>query len=551
MQARVRTRGFGPAFAARAIARLRTRLATVERNWVACVAVACLVSGAYLAISPHSVDLAAHNFRTWLFGTHGFQIYNNQWYGGHHMPGYSLLFPPLAALFGQQLVACVACVWQAAVFEPLVRFRFGHRARWAALWFAAGTGGSLFTGRLVFALGVAFGVSACLALQRGHPWIASLLGVFASLASPVAGAFLAVCGAALLLDRRGNHRRGGALVCVASLAAVTVPNLVFFEGGYQPLELLDFASLALFYIGVLVLVHDTDNWVRIGTVLFLAQALAVLLLPNAFGGNALRFAPLAGGPVVAAFVSQAKLGRSRKLVAACVLVSAFVWQFIFPVGQVVHAKTDPTAQSAFYTPLNRFLATHNPGGERTEVVFTQSHWEASEVAPRFALARGWERQLDTERNHIFYDGSLNQSTYGQWLSENAVRYVALPHAPLDYSAEAERSVVESHPPYLVQRFTSPTWTVYEVMADHRMVISDAADPLPASTGQSSLTVDFRSAGSALVRMRYSPYWVAQGGCVSPAGQWTEVTAAHPGPIHLRMAFAVDRVLSTGPRCDHG
>ena len=42
------------------------------------------------------------------------------------------------------------------------------------------------------------------------------------------------------------------------------------------------------------------------------------------------------------------------------------------------------------------------------------------------LARGWLRQLDTGRNPIFYKGELNPVTYASWLTENAVRYVALP-----------------------------------------------------------------------------------------------------------------------------
>ena len=66
---------------------------------------------------------------------------------------------------------------------------------------------------------------------------------------------------------------------------------------------------------------------------------------------------------------------------------------------------------------------------------TVNHWEAADLAKVVPLARGWERQLDQKANPIFYDGEpLTASSYHDWLRENAVRWVALPNAPLDYSA---------------------------------------------------------------------------------------------------------------------
>ena len=52
--------------------------------------------------------MAAHTYRTWLWNQVGFATWNAQWYGGHHMAGYSLLYPPLAALVGTRLVGVVA-----------------------------------------------------------------------------------------------------------------------------------------------------------------------------------------------------------------------------------------------------------------------------------------------------------------------------------------------------------------------------------------------------------------------------------------------------------
>ena len=44
------------------------------------------------------------------------------------------------------------------------------------------------------------------------------------------------------------------------------------------------------------------------------------------------------------------------------------------------------------------------GPFRVEIPFTDNHWESRWVAPHVPLARGWERQLDRERNALFYDG---------------------------------------------------------------------------------------------------------------------------------------------------
>ena len=56
------------------------------------------------------------------------------------------------------------------------------------------------------------------------------------------------------------------------------------------------------------------------------------------------------------------------------------------------------------------------------------------------LARGWHRQLDRKVNPLFYDQDqpLSVDGYERWLRDNAVRWVALPDAPLDFSGRHER-----------------------------------------------------------------------------------------------------------------
>ena len=76
---------------------------------------------AYLIAAPETADMAAHTYRTWLWNQVGFATWNAQWYGGHHMAGYSLLYPPLAALVGTRLVGVVAAVVAVGLFAMLAR----------------------------------------------------------------------------------------------------------------------------------------------------------------------------------------------------------------------------------------------------------------------------------------------------------------------------------------------------------------------------------------------------------------------------------------------
>ena len=129
--------------------------------------VAAVTTGAFALWNPPLRDLAAHTFRTEYFEQHGFAIWNGTWYGGHYLPAYSLLFPPLAALLSPVWVGAASAVVSAHLFDGLVRMRWGERARWAGLWFAAlGAVALLANGWLVFALGTAFALGSLRALHR-------------------------------------------------------------------------------------------------------------------------------------------------------------------------------------------------------------------------------------------------------------------------------------------------------------------------------------------------------------------------------------------------
>ena len=87
----------------------------LELRRVAPTLVAGVLSLAYVIISPPSFDLAAHLFRAKLFATEGFGIWNNLWYGGHHTPGYSVLFPAVSSVLTPQLAAAIAATANGAI----------------------------------------------------------------------------------------------------------------------------------------------------------------------------------------------------------------------------------------------------------------------------------------------------------------------------------------------------------------------------------------------------------------------------------------------------
>src|SRR5688572_2078737 len=161
---------------------------TPALGWrLAPLAAAAFMVAVYFLIDPRISDLPAAEFRTWLFETEGFTIWNGQWYAGHHTPGYSILFPPLAALLGgPEVVGALSPLASAVLFERIVTRHFGPRARWGALWFGFAAGTLLFSSRLPWGLGATFALAAVLALQHRKTWLAAVMAVLATLASPVA-----------------------------------------------------------------------------------------------------------------------------------------------------------------------------------------------------------------------------------------------------------------------------------------------------------------------------------------------------------------------------
>jgi hypothetical protein len=523
---------------------------------VAPTAVALVTGLVYLILEPRPGDLAAHVFRAELFGREGFTIWNGQWYGGHHTPAYSVLTPPLSWLLGPRLLLVAACVAIAGLFEQLVRGHFGaERARFGALWLGAGTATLLATSRLPFAVGTALGLAAALALQRGRPRAAVALAFLSPLASPVAGLFTGLAGLAYAAGSWGDRRarREGALVAAAALAPPLLLGLAFPEGGWAPFPFSAYLPIPIFCAVCLLVLPREERVLRAGAVLYALGGTLAVSAETQIGGTAPRLGMLFGGPLLLCAATGRLKRATPQLVAVGVAGFALLayWQWTSALRDIDKALRDPAADSNYFEPLRQFLYTL-PDQRRIEIPFTSSRWENAEVAPIAPLARGWLRQLDTGRNPVFYRGNLNRLTYASWLAENAVRYVALPSAKPDRSSYGERALIEKGLPYLRLRWKSDDWRLYEVLLPAPIVIPRGrASILLEQLGSDEVLLDVKRPGEALVRVRWTPYWFAAGGCVERAGEWTRVIARERGFMRLSTRFAPERVVQHGRRCDDG
>jgi hypothetical protein len=518
------------------------------------ILIALLFAIVYLIWQPRTVDLAAHTFRAELFGEEGFTIWNGQWYGGHHTPAYSIISPPLAWLLSPPVALAGAAVVCAVLFPPLARGHFGpERARWGSIWFGAATATLLFTSRLPFAIGVAFGLAALLALQRHRYALAIVLAILCPLGSPVAGLFLAMAGVAYAIAERNDRvkRLEGLAIAAAAFIPPVFLAWAFPEGGWAPFPTSAYIPIPLFALAVLIVLPREEAALRWGAALYGIGATAALIVETPMGGNAVRLGALFGGPVLLCALWGRRFRHGLvvwPLLAAGFALLAF-WQWSPAVRDVIKYIEDPAAKSDYFEPLRQFLFTL-PDQRRIEIPFTRSHWEGAEVAMEQPLARGWLRQLDTGLHPIFYREGINRLTYASWLADNGVRYVALPSAKPDKSSYGERALIERGLPYLRLRWKSDDWRVYEVLLPTPLVISQKDANVVLEQMQSDeLLLDVKRPGEAIVKVRWTPYWFASHACVEPYGDWTKVIAEQTGFVRLSTRFAPERLFERGRRCD--
>jgi hypothetical protein len=407
-------------------------------------------------------------------------------------------------------------------------------------------GTSLFTGRLTFAFGLLPALGAAWALRRRRAGIAAALAALTALASPVDAVFVALAGVAqaagAVLEGRGwrGALPGGGVVLASALPVLALA-LAFPEGGSEPFAFSALWPLVVISVAILFVVPARDIVLRGGALLYALGCVLSFAVASPLGSNVTRLGPLLAGPLAALL-----WWPRRKLALVTVALPLLYLQWQAPVRDVRAATGNPAVSDAYYQPLISYLS-RQPGPFRIEVPFTPFHWEAYAVAPRFPLARGWERQLDTKYNYLFYDGRLTPASYHAWLDHLAVRYVAVPDATLDYAARAEVALIDRGLAYLHLVMRTPHWRIYAVQ--NPTPIAQGAARLKA-LGANWLELQARAPGTALIRVRYSPYWaITEGsGCVARAGDFTQLEIRRAGPLRVAIRFSLTRIGATSPRC---
>ncbi len=406
---------------------------------------------------------------------------------------------------------------------------------------------------MTFLLGLPLALGAVLALQRDRPRLAVLLALATGLTGPVDAAFLALAGLSVAIaaprgltasrtGTAGSPVLVGLAVALAAGGPVLLLTLVFPEGGTEPFVPSAFWPAFISMLVFALLLPKNQRVLRAGVLLYALAVAACFVIPSAVGGNITRLAALAGGPLFAC------TNWPRRSILVVALALPFVyWQLMPAVRDVAITHDDPSTEASYYAPLVAELHRLDPTGSiRIEVPFTRSHWEGARLAPHVALARGWERQLDRQRNALFYDGTpLTAARYTAWLHSNAVSYVAVPDAILDISATDEAALIARGVPGLTPMWRSAHWTLYRV-----------AHPTPIGVTRlepDGFTLTARHPGVQTIRVRFSPHWavVSGSGCVSRSpDDYTLVRATRAETI--RVAPRIDPVRAllrrTGERC---
>jgi hypothetical protein len=473
------------------------------------------------------VDFSAQLYRIGLFHQQGLTLWDSQWYGGHWTLNYSVIFPPFAGVIGVQATEVLSAAVAAWAFDRLVVGHFGTSARVGSIIFAVGTLVQVAIGQLPFLLGEALALAAIWAATRRRWRLAAVLAVATPLASPLAGSFLVLAAVAWLLASWPQRRL--ALAALVAVAAVPVLALTLgFPGqGSMPFPAYDFGWLLGLFVIAVALTPRWERTLRIGALLYVVAIVLSFIVPSSMGGNISRLGECVGAPLAACLLWP----HRRLLVPAAVVPLALLqWG---PSVTSFTGHSDPSTQTRYFQPLMGFLAQHAQPAGRVEIVPTARHWEAADVAPYYPLARGWERQLDTADNPLFYaKGELDADSYRAWLLDNGVRYVALPDVKLDYAAVQEGRLVQAGVPGLVPVWHDRDWRVFEV-AGSTGIVEGPARLVRMDGG--SIMVDTSSPGVVLVRVRYNSRWtVAEGaGCIygTPNG-WTTLVANQAGPFHL-------------------
>jgi hypothetical protein len=473
-------------------------------------------------------DLAAQETWARFAVEHGGSAYGLFWFGGVHTVNYSVFSPYLMGALGVRTVAVASGLaggWLAA--ELFVRSGI-RRPSAPALLAAFGLWVNVTAGRVTFALGVAFALAACVLLvgERRARWAAGC-ALLATAASPVAGLFLVVAGAAWGLRR--DWARAAALT-VSPFVVVGATTLLFPFHGQEPMAAGRICCPALLGLAVAALAPRGWRVVRYGAAVYAAGVVLAYLIDSPIGTNVERLALLfAPSVLLAALLSVKRPARPRQRALALALVGSLVWLGSGTPLTFLRGTSQVPAWAADARGVVRALDRLGAKSARVEVVPSDDHREAAVLSPYVNLARGWNTQLDMERGRLFYDGTFSATTYRAWLDRWAVGFVVLPDAEPDRYGTAEARLVRDRPEWLEPVWSDAHWRVYRVRDAVPLVSAPAG---VVRTANAELDIRMPRPGSVTVRIAYSPWLRVEGGCLRQEGEFTRLTVREPGVYRI-------------------
>jgi hypothetical protein len=466
-------------------------------------------------LGPPGNDLAAHVYQRTVFLHDGFQLWNNFWYGGRYsFVTYSVLYYPLAGLFGIKPLAVASIAIAAAAFALIVCRQWGPLARWSSRTFGVVWAGLVISAAFPFALGVALGLVSIWALQAGKRWRFGILAVLTAAASPLAFLLLAIflAGIGLGMLERGRRLIAPAVIVVAVGGCQFVLTRAFADGGRYPFSAFELASILVFCAVGAALTWRVERaaMIRWFFVAYAAASLVTFAVASPLGENIarVRFAALPLAVLVLSLRSWRPIP-----VAAVVLVLAASWNLSPHAWSFSRASVEPTAHQAYWQPAVDYLHENLTSSYRVEAVDTAGHW-AAVYLPRagIPMTRGWFRQDDFPQNEVLYD-QLDGPTYLRWLRSLAVRYVVLTDAPTDYSSKREALLIRGGHSGLAPVFRSGHITIYSVPRP-RPLVTGVASAQVVELAQTHMLLSLGAPGRYRLAVRYSPYWSAASACIT-------------------------------------